>query len=308
MPYETFRFNSIDSTEIFCYKWLPDESVKIKAVVQIAHGMAEHAERYHEFAEKLNQCGYAVFANDHRGHGKTAGSVDRVGHFASKDGWNQVVEDMHEFHLYIKNELPNIPIFLFGHSMGSYLSRSYIALYGEELNGVILSGTGAYPKIIGAIGKFFALLVGKIKGSKYRSAFLTNLSFGKFNDAFKPNRTDFDWLSRDTHEVDKYIDDPFCGGIFSAQFFYDMLTAVKLMHQPSIIIKIPKTLPIYLYSGGEDPVGDFTKGVSQAYESYLKVGIKDVSIKFYDGGRHEMLKELNREEVYSDVIQWLDDH
>jgi alpha-beta hydrolase superfamily lysophospholipase len=297
-----------DGEKVFCYKWLPKINTPPKAAIQIAHGMAEHAKRYDRFARFLADSGFCVYANDHRGHGNTAGLSGKIGHFADENGWRLAVKDMHAITNFIKGQYPGLPIFLFGHSMGSLLSRHYIALYGKEVKGVILSGTGGDPGLLGCIGKCIAFLECRIKGIRSHSLLLTKLSFGKFNDSFKPNRTDFDWLSRDDMEVDKYIEDPFCGEVFTAGFFHDLFTGMKIINQPDNIKKIPKELPVYLFSGDKDPVGNNKKGVEQVYSSYKKAGLSDVKLKFYKDGRHEMVNEINRQEVYGDIVGWLNEH
>ena len=308
MKSDTFTFKTSDGIQIFTYRWMPDEASAVKGVVQIAHGMAEHAARYERFADALTKAGYAVYANDHRGHGKTAGSQDNLGYFADENGWEKVVEDMHTLTGIIKKENPNKPFFLFGHSMGSFLSRHYSMLYASELTGLILSGTGGDPGAIGKIGLFVAKMDAMFHGRKAKSEIMNKLSFGAFNSAFKPNRTDYDWLSRDNAEVDKYINDPLCGTVFTAGFFCDMLGGLDFINKKENIGKIPKNLPIYLFSGAKDPVGGNTKGVNQVYNSLKNAGIGDLTLKFYENGRHESLNEINRDEVSRDVIAWLDKH
>ncbi|MFZ1037315.1 MAG: lysophospholipase [Smithella sp.] len=308
MKSDTFTFKTSDGIQIFTYRWMPDDASAVKGVVQIAHGMAEHAARYERFADALTKAGYAVYANDHRGHGKTAGSQDNLGYFADENGWEKVVKDMHTLTGIIKKENPNKPFFLFGHSMGSFLSRHYSMLYASELTGLILSGTGGDPGAIGKIGLFVAKMDAMFHGRKAKSEIMTKLSFGAFNNAFKPNRTDFDWLSRDNAEVDKYINDPLCGTVFTAGFFCDMLGGLNFINNKDNIGKIPKNLPIYLFSGAKDPVGGNTKGVNQVYNSLKNAGIGDLTLKFYENGRHESLNEINRDEVFRDVIAWLDKH
>jgi len=305
MKNDTFTFKSSDGIQIFVYKWLPDDASSVKGVIQIAHGMAEHAARYERFAGALTKAGYAVYANDHRGHGKTAGSQEHVGYFADENGWEKVVDDLHVLTGIIKKEFPGKPFFLFGHSMGSFLSRHYSMLYGNELTGLILSGTGGDPGPIGKIGLFIAKMEARLRGKRAKSDMMNKLSFGAFNNAFKPNRTEYDWLSRDNAEVDKYIHDPWCGAVFTAGFFCDMLSGLGFINRKENIMKMPKILPIYLFSGAKDPVGANTKGVTQVYNALRSVGISDVTLKFYADGRHEMLNEINREEVFGDVAGWL---
>jgi alpha-beta hydrolase superfamily lysophospholipase len=291
MKNDSFTFKTSDGTKIFTYRWMPENASAIKGAVQIAHGMAEHAGRYERFADALTKAGYAVYANDHRGHGKTAG-----------------VQDMHTLTGIIKKECPKKPFILFGHSMGSFLSRHYSMLYAKELTGLVLSGTGGDPGALGKIGLFVATIEAKVKGKKAKSEIMTKLSFGAFNGAFKPNRTDYDWLSRDNAEVDKYVNDPWCGAVFTAGFFCDLMGGLGYINKKENIANIPKSLPIYLFSGAKDPVGANTKGVTQVYNALKDAGVGDLNIKFYEDGRHEMLNEINRDEVFKDVIAWMNKH
>ncbi len=306
MKAKTFTIKGKGGAKVFVYSWLPD--TKPAAAVQIAHGMAEHAARYERFAEALTKAGFAVYANDQRGHGKTAGPLEKVGWVAEKDGWELIIDDLHQLSDTIRKEHPGIPLFLFGHSMGSFLSRSYIARWGGDLKGVVMSGTGGNPGLLGKVGALVAGLEKKIRGGKAKSPLLTSLSFGAFNKPFKPNRTEFDWLSRDNAEVDKYVADPYCGGVFSTGFWVDFLKGLGALYRSDYLPKVPKSLPIYLFSGEKDPVGNNAKGVKEVYDSYKKAGFTDVSIKIYPNGRHEMLNETNRAEVFRDVIDWLKKH
>ncbi len=307
MKSDSFKFKAKDGTELFVYRWVPKKG-KVKAAVQIAHGMAEQASRYERFAKALVVEGYAVYAKDHRGHGKTAGDLENVGFFAKEDGWVKVVDDMHDLTKIIKKENPKLPVILFGHSMGSMLARHYIFLYGKDIDGVIISGTSGDPGLLGKIGVLVAKWEKKRKGEKFRSELLTKLSFGEFNKPFKPNRTDFDWLSRDDAEVDKYVKDPYCGGVFTTSFFCDLLIGVNAIHDMKNVAKTPKDLPMFIFSGEKDPVGKGGKGVRAVHRMYEKLGVKDLTLKLYPDARHEMLNETNRKEVFADVIKWLNDH
>jgi alpha-beta hydrolase superfamily lysophospholipase len=301
---ESFTLKTSDHTDIFVYKWRPENP---KALVQIAHGMAEHAGRYAGFAERLVNAGYAVYANDHRGHGKTAGTLDNIGYFADSDGWDRVVQDLRELTETIKKEYPGLPVFLLGHSMGSFLFRNYIFSDCSHINGVILSGTGNNPKVLITVARFLAGREVKKQGARGKTKLMHNLTFGAFNKPFKPNRTDFDWLNRDNAEVDKYIEDPFCGEVFTAGFYRDFMAGLQQIGNVNNIKKIRKDLPVFLFAGDKDPVGAKGKGVKQVYESFRKAGLKDVTCRLYEDGRHEMLNETNREEVYKDIIAWMDE-
>lgn len=308
MKSEDFTFVSDEGTEIFVYKWLPEAKNKIIGVVQIAHGMAENAMRYETLAKKLTDDGFAVYANDHRGHGKTAESFEKQGILADSEGFKWMVEDVHKLTRIIKEKHADIPVFLLGHSMGSFIAQKYIMLYGNELNGVVLSGTNGKQGLMLTLGSFVALAECQLKGRDTKSLRLTRMSFGKYNDNFKPLRTKFDWLSRDNSEVDKYITDPYCGEVFTSGFYYDFLEGLKEIEKQKNMAKVPKYLPIYMFSGAKDPVGKEGNGVRNLYDSYKSLGVKDVQIKLYDGGRHEMLNEINKEEVMEDLLKWINAH
>ena len=305
MKFNEFTFKSEDGKEIYGCKWVPAK--KPTAILQIAHGMAEHINRYGGFAEALTNEGFAVYGNDHRGHGKTEKSIEDLGYFADENGWDKVVRDMKLLTETAEKDFSGIPVFLFGHSMGSLLSRNYIMEYGKNLKGVILSGTAGDPGLLGKIGSIIAKSELKKNGKKARSPKLDDLSFGTFNKAFRPNRTKFDWLTRDNTEVDKYVNDDYCGGIFTVGFFNDLLRVIARINQKSNIAKILKTLPVYLFSGEKDPVGKNTKSVMSVVKSFKKTGITDVTVKFYKDARHDMLNEINKEEVHKDIIGWLKD-
>ncbi|MEX2415085.1 MAG: lysophospholipase [Paenibacillaceae bacterium] len=289
--------------QIHIHQWKPE--VNPTCIVVIAHGMGEHGGRYEQLAQQLTAQGYAVYALDHRGHGRTAGCRDKFGHLADHNGWNLVIEDLREVIEQVRKEHPRLPIILFGHSMGSLISRRYIQLYGDRVHGVILSGTSGDPGLMGNIGKLIAQWEIKKSGLTTHSPFLTKLLFGGFNKKFRPNRTSYDWLSRDSKEVDQYMNDEWVGMTFSAQFFYDLITGVSELNKPQQLHRTPRQLPILIFSGEQDPVGNFTKGVVQTYNRFLKMGMEDVTLKVYKGARHEMLHELNREEVCSDIISWI---
>ena len=305
MEMNHFSFPSEDGTNVFVYQWFPPQDVKVKGAVQIAHGMAETSLRYERFAKLLTENGYVVYANDHRGHGKTAGSLENLGYLAEEDGFELLVRDMHQLTVMIKETYPELPVFLFGHSMGSFASQRYMMYYSKELAGVILSGSNGSQNIRNKIGLLVAKSEVKKRGRKAKSQKMNRLSFGNYNRAFKPNRTEYDWLSGDIEEVDKYIDDPYCGGVFTGGFFYDFLQVLIEIGKGKNIDLVSKNLPIFIFSGDKDPVGNFGKGLKRLYHTYKKHGIKDVTLKLYPEGRHEMLNEINKVEVMKDVLHWI---
>lgn len=289
------------------YAWLPEKDVPIKAVLQIAHGMAEHGKRYKEFASFLTKNGIAVYANDHRGHGKTAGSVENLGFFSKKDGWQKVVADLKLLTQDLKKKHANIPFFIMGHSMGSFLTRQYLMDPSINIQGAILSGTADHPGLLGKIGLLLTKVMLLFKNPKSPSPLMDSLSFKAYNKAFKPNRTAFDWLSKDRQKVDEYVADPYCGTVFSLQFYNDLLKGLLYISDTANINKTNQNIPILVLSGTNDPVGENSKGVENFYAKLKTAGIKDVSLKLFEDGRHEMINETNRKEVYTFILNWLQD-
>lgn len=306
MPLQTNTYTAKDGKSIFYYCWSPDDLSKLKGVVQIAHGMGEHAKRYAHFAEDLNEQGFIVYGNDHRGHGKTE-KYEARGYFESGSFWEKAVSDMRELNLLIQKEQPNQPILLFGHSMGSILTRDYITQYGEELSGVLLSGTVSYRAHIAQPGFFVTKGIGIINGRTSKNNFLKSLFFDDYNRKFYPNRTKFDWLSRDQTEVDTFVTDHLRTEDFSVGLFTDILSGLKKVSFEPIFKKTPKELPIYIFSGTHDPAGDMGKGIIKIYKAFKKAGHKNITLKLYEEGRHEMLNELNKEEVYKDIRNWIEE-
>lgn len=305
MECKEFYFKGEEDLDIHVYKW-SHEYIEPKAVVQIAHGMSETAIRYEEFAKNLTEQGYLVYINDHRGHGKTAKEIDNLGYLAQKDGFTCLVKDMNTLTNIIKEENEGLPVFLFGHSMGSFASQRYIMEYGDNLSGLILSGSNGKHGLKLKVVELIASMEIKKHGRKYRSKRLDSLIFGGHNRNFKPAKTEFDWLSRDKKEVQKYIDDPFCGVLFTCGFFYDFIKGLQEIENKDNLLKVPNNLPIYIMSGDKDPVGENGKGVLRLRDRYDSLGVRDLSYKLYKGGRHEMLNEINKDEVINDIIYWLE--
>ncbi len=283
--------------------WVPQKQA-IRAIVHILHGMAEHASRYDRFATFLNEQGIAVYAQDHRGHGDTAGK-DELGWFAEKDGWQRVAEDAFELSNLIATENPGTDLFLMGHSMGSFMARTVMVQHPDLYTGVIISGTGAAKGAIGKVGKWLATRHAKKNGGHAPDPTMDKLSFGNFNKQFPDAKNGFAWLSRDEKEVQKYIDDDMCGFVCSSQFFVDLLTGVEYANSKVNARSLPKDLPLLIISGDMDPVGDYGKGVRKVYELYHDAGLQDVTLKLIPGGRHELLNETNYMEVQQDIARWI---
>ncbi len=293
-----------DSLDIHVYKFEPVYINPI-GVVQISHGMAETAIRYEYFAKQLTKHGYIVYINDHRGHGITARTPDKVGYLSEKDGFLYLVDDMNTLSEIIKKENPNLPLFLLGHSLGSFASQMYIMKYADNIDGLILSGSGSKSRLILKIGEKIVAFKTKKHGILYKSKIINNLFFLNNNKKIKSPRTNFDWLTRDEEEVDKYINDPFCGVLFPCGFFYDLIKGLQAIKDKSCLKRIPIDLPIYILSGSKDPISRNGKEVIKLKKQYIELGIKDVTCTLYDGGRHEMLNEINKDEVIEGIIKWL---
>lgn len=300
-----FTFPSCDGEhDIYVRQWMPDGPVR--AVLQIAHGVAEHIERYDPFMEFLAGQGFAVAGNDHLGHGRSARNESELGYFARERGWNKVVGDIHRLHCRLKQEFPEVPVFLFGHSMGSFLSRTYAIVNGGDLDGLIICGTGHQARPVVASGMAAAALEMKRRGGDYHSQQLNDLAFGGYNRGFGTVRTVSDWITRDPDVVDAYMDDPWCGFIPTAELFYEMMRGISFVTDSRQIDRMPKDLPVLMISGAADPVGENGKGVLRAYHAFISAGMEDATLKLYPGARHELLNELNRQDVYQDLLHWLE--
>jgi len=300
MQSTSFWLDTSDGVSLFVYRWLPEGPPK--AVVQIVHGWAEHAARYARLAEALCREGFAVYAEDHRGHGRTARTPAELGYFADRDGWNRVVEDLWQLHQRLQSDHPQTPLVIFGHSLGAFLVQQFISEHGDSIVVAVLSGTNGKPPAVARLGRLIALLERLRHGRHGKSRLLQSIFFGPFNKRFEPARTPFDWLSRDTAEVDKYVADPLCGFDSQVQLFADILGGLLEISKPARLARIPKTLPIYIFRGSRDPVGN---NIGQLLTAFRAAGLGAVTYKEYPDARHETLNEINRDEVTRDLIAWL---
>ncbi len=297
-----------DNKNIFV-KVYENPEIKAKGIVQIAHGMSEHISRYEDFAQELVDANYIVYGNDHRGHGKSVNNVSELGIIADENGFDKMLEDMYFLTCKIKEEHPNLPIFLFAHSMGSFLAQRYVMIYPNSIDALILSGSNCpIPKPILYIAEKILNREIKKNGRNFKNQKISNLVFGSFNKKFKEAKTDFDWLTRDENEVNKYINDERCAFSFSTGAFKDLLDGLKSISKDSEFEKISKNLPILIVSGSSDPVGKCGKGLIKLKNIYNKHGIKNVDLKLYENARHEILNELNKKEVIQDIINFLDNN
>ncbi len=300
MPGSEFTFRADDGQSLLARRWLTEG--RPRAVVQIAHGLTEHSGRYARLAAALNAAGYAVYANDHRGHGPSTAAAD-LGHFADEGGWDKVVGDLWTFNRLIAAEQPGAPIVFLGHSLGSFLGRSFIARHSDALAGVALSGSNGKPPAIATLGRLIAREERLRLSKRGHSQFIFKMWFGDFNKPFRPARTPFDWLSRDEREVDAYVADPFCGFPFTTQLAIDVLDALPHATSPASLAPIRKDMALYVFSGDRDPVGANIQGLIRDLEG---AGFTRLTTRLYPGARHETLNETNRDEVTRDLIAWLD--
>ena len=303
MTREELYYDSRDGiSKIHALRWIPDG--EIKAIFQIVHGMAEHIERYDDFACFMADKGYLVVANDHLGHGKSCADKSKKGYFCENDPVTVVVRDVHRLKKKTQEKYPGKPYIILGHSMGSLMLRNYIFRYGKGIDGAIIMGTASHPAYLTTGGKLLIRIMAAFKGWEYRSRFTDGLVNGKPNARIKDSRTDFDWLSREDSVVDKYISDEDCGFLFTLNGHYTVVDSVARLNNKKELEKMPKDLPVLFVSGEEDPVGEYGEGVKRACEQFLAAGMKNTSMKLYPGARHELLNEIGRAEVYADMLDF----
>ena len=284
-----FKFPSVSGlADIHAAAYLPDNG-EIKAVLQVAHGMAEHLERYEKFAAALCDLGIALYINDHLGHGQSVASAAELGYFGTEDGWKSFVEDCHKLSLIAKEENPGKPLIFFGHSMGSFVARAYTLKYADEVNAAIYCGT-AGPNPASGVGQLLAKAIAKAKGDHHRSKLIDKIAFGSYNSKFE-KRTAFDWLSRDNEEVDKYIADDLCGFLFTANGYRDLMALLAFVSSKEWFEGLDKKLPVMLIAGAMDPVGGYGKGIDTVCDKLYKAGKDNITKILYPGARHEILNE-----------------
>lgn len=302
-----FTFLSADGkTSIHAVEWLPEGTPR--AVLQIAHGVSEYILRYEPFARYLTEQGFAVVGHDHIGHGSSlTDGADRL-YFGPKGSWDWVVQDIDTLRQLAGKKFAGLPYFLLGHSMGSFLVRTYLIRYPGSVDGTVIMGTGQMAPALISGGLAVAAAESRRIGESQPSPIVTKLSFGTYNKLFAPNRTGFDWLSVNVENVDAYIADPLCGGNASIGLFREMLGGMRFIAKSENLKKMNRNMPILFISGEMDPVGDCGKGVRRAYESFLKAGMRDVTIQLYPELRHEILCETARQTVFEDILHWLEAH
>lgn len=300
-----FTFPSADGrTAIHAVEWLPDGDVR--AVLQISHGVAEYILRYEPFAEYLTARGFAVAGHDHLGHGGSVAEGAARLYFGPRGSWSWVVDDLYTRRQLAGKRFPGVPCFLLGHSMGSFLARTYLIRYPGTVDGAVLMGTGQQSPALIAGGRAVAAAESARIGEDRASPLVEKLAFGAYNKRFAPNRTSNDWLSVSTENVDRYLADPLCGGTPTSGLFREMLGGLTFIAKPENLKRMNLNTPVLFISGEMDPVGDCGRGVKKAFRSFQKAGVRDVSLQLYPELRHEILCEDCRETVYGDIFQWLE--
>lgn len=301
-----FRLPStVSGRTLHVFRCVPDG--EIRAILQLSHGMVEYIDRYKPLAEFLAARGILVTGHDHLGHGGSVQSPAERGYFAQPDGNRAVLDDLYAVTRHTKALYPNVPYFLLGHSMGSFYVRQYLCEHGSELSGAIIMGTGYQPKALLVTAKALCRLLAVFFGWRHRSKLIAGLSFMGYNNGLE-GRTRNDWLNRDPVEVDKYNADEQCGFLFTLNAYYSMFCGILRLYDPNLLAQVPKELPLLFLAGTADPVGEKGEGVRRAMQSLTDVGVKNIESRFYPDARHELLLELNRQEVFADIAAWLDEH
>lgn len=302
---EEFYFDSRDGEhKIHAVKWVP-EVEKPVCIVQIVHGMAEHIDRYDEFAAYLANKGILVVGDDHLGHGKSVSPGEPYGYFCKEDAPTVLVRDEHRLKKMIQEQYTGVPYIILGHSMGSFITRNYLLRYGSGINGAIIMGTGLPPKPA-AVGALVLATVQRVFcGAGHVSKLIDRAAFGSYNKRIKSPKTDFDWLSANEENVQRYLEDSLCGFVFTVNGFQTLFKLIRNLYDREKLNSMPKNLPVFFVSGAEDPVGDYGKGVERVYQSYKDIGMQNVQMKLYPGDRHEILNETDREDIFADIYRWL---
>ena len=284
------------------YQW--PTKLTPKAILHISHGMAEHGQRYQRLAEFFNNHGYIVYAHDHRGHGNTIPTTGQ-GFFTEKDGWTKVVDDLNHVINHIENNHPELPVIALGHSMGSYILQSYLVRYNPRFAGCVLSGSNLAPKFLLYVARAIARFECLRQGDNGKSPIIKQLTFAQYSRAFKPRRTEFDWLSRDPVEVDNYVKNPICGFFCTNKMWHDLFGGLLEISTINNLQQINSEIPVLILGGEDDPVSA-PDGQHKLASALNKAGLKNITLNLYPEGRHEMFNEINREQVTERLLQWID--
>lgn len=304
--FEEGTYPSADGVSlVHYYVWRPADG-RPKAVLQLAHGMCEYVQRYDAWARRFCEAGYAFCGNDHLGHGYTAKDAGDLGYTHPRKGAGYMVEDLHTMTEIAKREFEGVPVVLYGHSMGSFVARAYLTRYGGEVAAAIISGTAGAGSPTG-LGKLLAHTVARVKGDRYRSKLLASIAFGSYNKRFAEEEDHASWLTKVPEVRQNYREDPFSHYLFTVAGYDTLFTLLQEVSRRDWAEKVPKTLPVLVLSGDMDPVGAYGKGPRQVYERLVKAGVTRAKLKLYEGGRHEMHNETNRDEVFADLVAYLEE-
>lgn len=302
---EEFYFDSRDGEhKIHAVRWVPEPSKPV-CIMQIVHGMAEYIDRYDEFARYLAERGILVVGDDHLGHGRTVREGEPYGYFCKEDAATVLVRDEHRLKKMTQGQYPGVPYIVLGHSMGSFITRNYLMRYGAGIDGALIVGTGMQSKPTLMCARMLAAVQGVFCGEEYVSKLVDKAAFGVYNKRIKNQKTSFDWLSRNEDNVRDYINDPLCGFIFTVNGFKTLFKLIYRLHDAEGLRKMPANLPVFFLSGEDDPVGNYGKAVEQVCQSFRAIGMENVQMKLYPEDRHELLNEVDREDVYGDIYRWI---
>ena len=308
MKKEEFYFDSRDNkSRIHAVRYLPEEQDPV-CVVQIIHGMAEYIERYEEFARFLTKQGCVVTGNDHLGHGKSVGEDGLYGYFCEQDPATVLVRDVHRLKKMTQQVYPGLPYVIVGHSMGSFILRNYLTMYGSGITGAVIMGTGYQSRGTMAAAIFMVKLQKIFLGSRHVSKFSDKVSFGSYNKGIPDAKTEFDWLSKDEESVKRYIEDPLCGNVFTLNGFQTLSELIMRAHDPKRLQKIPADLPLLVISGDADPLGGYGKGIPKVCEGLRSAGVRDVEMHLCETGRHALLNEPERAQIMEVIYGWIQKH
>lgn len=306
MKKEEFYFDSCSATgKMHAVRYSPESGEKPRCILQIVHGMAEYVERYEEFARFLTEKGFVVTGEDHMGHGKSVGEDGRQGFFCEESPEDTLVENVQKLKELTQAVYPDVPYVVMGHSMGSFITRNYMFQHGREISAVIIMGTGMQPRLTLGAARTLTRIQKVFCGSGHTARLIDKLAFGGYNKSIASPKTNWDWLSRDEERVAQYMADPGCGFTFTVNGFGALFGLIARLYKEENLKRIPKQLPVFMVSGTDDPVGDYGKGVKRAYDSLMAAGLEDITLKMYEGGRHELLNEINRNEIMQDIYEWM---
>lgn len=302
---EDFYFDSRDGEhQIHAIRWIP-EAERPVCILQIIHGMAEYIDRYDEFAQFMAKKGILVVGDDHLGHGKSVREGEPFGYFCKEDAPTVLVRDEHRLKKMMQEKNPGVPYLILGHSMGSFIARNYLIRYGSGIEGAVIMGTGMQPRFELVIARALASIQCFILGPKHVSRLIDRLAFGGYNRRIPSPKTSSDWICANAESVARYVEDPLCGFVFTANGFQTLMKLIWNLNDVDNLKKMPRQLPIFLVSGEEDPVGDYGRAVKEVYDSYIQMGMEHVQMKLYPGDRHEILNEADRVDVYGDIYRWI---